>query len=164
LLGGGLSRDVPDVFEVPVVEAVDGRKLMIAELEGSVRDIHGSGSRACAQAKAFGDGAGAEGVEDYGDGEVDQIEVETGGFGTAGLSWRRLASCGHRGVHGRNVTFFRRYASGVGLNRLLTLMNADKVAMFLKVNWDPQLRVNLQPWYRAKDGHFSSTNYHPKNR
>jgi len=109
------SREVPNVFEVPVVEAVDGSRIVVGIAEGSEGDSESlCCHRAFAKDKEFGDGAGAEGVDDNGGSEGEEVGVEVEALGRTGLGRRWFGRSGGRSVHGGNVVPFWGCGKGVG--------------------------------------------------
>jgi hypothetical protein len=101
------SGESPEVLHVPVIKAVDSRKSFVAQADGSVRNVEGSGEGACDREwdKAFHDGGGAEGVENDCDGEVKKTRAEARAPVAMGLacSWLGGGS-GLGGFHGGVVS------------------------------------------------------------
>ena len=97
----GCSGEAPDVFHVPVVETSDDGETLAAENDGGVGDCgySCSGEAGCACVPAFGDGTGAQGVENYGGGERDQVCAKAEALGTIGLGRRGLGVCCWFGFH-----------------------------------------------------------------
>ena len=108
----GWDPDFPKVCDVPVVEMLNGREMIGTKGDGSVGDCDYSGRRGAERgsvscARAFGDGTGAEDVENYGNGEGEQVRGEA--LGLCGF-----AGCGRACVHCRNVAFFAGRGKGRG--------------------------------------------------
>lgn len=125
-LQDGLSFGVPDLTDVPVVEATDGGEMTAAVIEGSVCSVNGlfegrwrdEGAEG-AGFEGFGHGAGAEDIEDYANGEGEQVCAEVEAVARFGLDWHGFVSGGGGRVHGGNVARFRRtgkgWREGIGL-------------------------------------------------
>src|SRR5262249_51158096 len=109
----GWSFDLQDVSHVPVVEALDGGRVLVRELKGSKYDFNGW-RHTSALGNAFCDGAGGEGVEHHGDDEIEQVSGEAEALGRAGLGRRGFTFRGRGSFHTRNVAFFRGCGKGRG--------------------------------------------------
>ena len=104
LLPKGWDPDSPKVCDVPVVEMLNGWEMIGTKGDGSVGDCDYScrrgaerGSGDCA--RAFGDGTGAEDVENYCNGEGEQVRGEAEALGAGGLGWRWFDGDGVRWFH-----------------------------------------------------------------
>ena len=114
----GWDPDFPKVCDVPVVEVVNGWEMIGTKGDGSVGDCDYScrrgaegGSVSCA--RTFGNGTGAEDVENYGNGEGEQVRGD-GALGSIELGLCGFAGCGRAGVHCRNVAFLEGCGKGRG--------------------------------------------------
>jgi hypothetical protein len=100
--------------------------MIVAKDDGGVEDIEGlwgGGSAPQERSEQFEDGTWAEGVENYGDGEGEEVDGEARGFGAVGLGWGLFNWGSGRRVYGANVTFFLQCGKGWGF------LTADETPM-----------------------------------